>query len=277
MHQRVQKLFMKQSYNWSNIKTNVDNGIFNVEPNFSGVQRIEVSDFPQNKTIITIPVQYASTPALIPELPVKSNYFIKAKLDAIFEKDNVSVFFPAGTFYNDFYLNFDVKDSILYLHEDVVPVHSNFTVTFEDTTSSEEQKKKMFIASVSGKKIGYIATKRSGSTFSCKTKWLGQFKLVSDTISPKISISKSIEGKWITNQKSISLTISDNSSGIKSYNGFINNQWVLFEYEPKLKRITHVFDDKFLLEGTNKLKVEVIDNIGNSTIFETQFNRSQKK
>jgi hypothetical protein len=30
-----------------------------------------------------------------------------------------------------------------------------------------------------------------------------------------------------------------------------------------------------MLEGANKLKVVVSDNVGNSTIFETQFFRSQ--
>ena len=90
-------------------------------------------------------------------------------------------------------------------------------------------------------------------------------------------MSKSIENKWITNQKSISLTISDDLSGIKTFAGYLNDKWVLFEYESKLKRITHTFDDNYLLEGANKLKVIVSDNVGNSTIFETQFNRSQKK
>jgi hypothetical protein len=90
-------------------------------------------------------------------------------------------------------------------------------------------------------------------------------------------MAKSIEGKWLTDKKSIQFTISDDLSGIKTYNCFINDKWVLFEYEPKTKKLTHSFDDKLLLEGQNKLKIEVTDNVGNSTIFETNFFRSQKK
>ncbi|MBY0488051.1 MAG: M23 family metallopeptidase [Flavobacteriaceae bacterium] len=277
MRQRVQKLFMKQPFNWSNIRQNSENGIFNVTPNFTGIQRVEVSDFYDNKTIISIPVVYSSQPSLISEVPKTTKYFVKAKSDSNFEKENVSVYFPAGTFYDDFYLNFDVRNKILYLHEDIVPAHSNFTIEFEDKISTDEQKKKMFIATVNGNKLGYLTTKLTGSTFSCKTKTLGQFTLAKDTAAPKITISKPIEGKWITAQKSISLTISDDLSGVKSYNGYLNGEWVLFEYESKLKRLTHVFDDSLLLEGANKLKVVVTDNVGNSTIFETQFNRSQKK
>jgi murein DD-endopeptidase MepM/ murein hydrolase activator NlpD len=59
-HQRVQKLFMKNPFNWSNIYQNVANGIYNVTPNFTSNQRIEVSDFNQNKTIISVPIQYSN-------------------------------------------------------------------------------------------------------------------------------------------------------------------------------------------------------------------------
>ena len=232
---------------------------------------------PQNKTIIYIPIQYSNQPPTVLNSIKTTKYFVKAKVDSNFEKDNFSVSFPAGTFYDDFYLNFEVKNNILFLHDDTVPVHSNFTISVEDIISSEEEKKKMFLASFNGKKWTYNATKLVGNTFSCRSKSLGQFTLMKDTVAPKINISKSIEGKWITGQKGLSFTISDDLSGIKTYNGYINDVWVLFEYEPKTKKLTHDFDDKLLLEGQNKLKVVVTDNIGNSTIFETQFFRSQKK
>jgi hypothetical protein len=64
---------------------------------------------------------------------------------------------------------------------------------------------------------------------------------------------------------------------VTKVNGFINGEWVLFEYDPKLKRITHVFEERFLKAGDNNLKVEVVDHVGNSTIFESTFNRNPKK
>jgi len=277
LHQKVQKLFMKNFYAWSNIKNYVDNGIIEVNSNYNQINKLEVSDFNKNKLIISIPIEYSSQKSIIPSENNKTPYFIKANREANFEKENVSVYFPENTFYDDFYLNFDVKENILYLHKDIVPAHTNFTISFEDNISSAKEKEKMFIASIINNKLNYITTKTEGNTFKCKTKTLGQFTLAKDNIDPKISISKSIENKWITSQNSIVLTISDDLSGIKSYNGYLNGKWILFEYEPKLKKITHVFEDKLLLEGTNKLKVEVTDNVGNSTIFETQFNRSQKK
>ena len=277
MRQRVQKMFAKNPYPLSNIFSHSNNGIFDISANYNQINRLEVSDFKNNKTIITIPIEYSVQKTTLVSDVKKTPYFIKYDREANFEKENVSVYFPEKTFYEDFYLNFDVANNVLTLHEDLVPVHSNFTISIEDTKSTEKEKEKMFIASVNGNKLNYITTKLVGTTFSCKTRSFGKFTLAKDTTAPKITIAKPVEGKWITNQKSINLTISDDLSGIKTFNGYLNGKWVLFEYESKLKRITHVFKEEFLLEGNNKLKVVVTDNVGNSTIFETQFNRSQKK
>jgi murein DD-endopeptidase MepM/ murein hydrolase activator NlpD len=274
--QRVQKLFMKEPFSLSNIEKNEDNGIFNVVKNFSQTEYLEVSDFNNNSTVITIPVEYSDKPAVISKDIKKTKYFVKYKNDSSFEKDNVSVFFPANTFYEDFYLNFDVKGNELFLHDDSVPVHSNFTISIEDKSTTAEQKKKMFIATRIGKKLSYISTKVNGNTFSCRTKSLGQFTLAKDSIAPKISIAKSIQGKLLA-AKSVQLTISDDLSGINSYKGYLNDKWVLFEYELKTRKITHFFDDNYVVDGDNILKVIVTDNVGNSTTFETTFKRKKTK
>ena len=273
--QRIQKLFMQNPYPLSIIRSDLNYGIIEVASNFTNLYRIEVSDFYGNTTSVSIPIQYAVDEAKITEEVVKTPYLLKAKTDTNFEKDNGSVFFPAGTFYDDFYLDFDVKDNVMTVHNDLVAVNNAFQVTIIDSSAVNDEK--TFIASLKENKLSYNSTKRKENTFTTYTKKLGQFILAKDTIAPKISIAKPIEGKWLSNQKTIQLTISDDLSGIKSYNGFLNGQWVLFEYENKTNTITHYFDDGIVAEGKNDLKVVVTDNVGNSTIFETQFFRSQKK
>ena len=93
---------------------------------------------------------------------------------------------------------------------------------------------------------------------------------------PKVKIDKRIAGKWLSKETAIQFTISDDLSGIGSYNGYLNGQWVLFEYESKTKKLIHHFADGIVAEGKNDLQLVVTDNVGNSTIFETQFFRSQK-
>ncbi|WP_338647789.1 M23 family metallopeptidase [Flavobacterium sp. KS-LB2] len=277
MQQRVQKLFMKNPYNLSIIQADENKGVLQVTPNLASLYRIEVSDFFGNKKTIAIPIQYDLLSTTISPEPVQSNYFVKANKDSNFALANMSVFFPAGTFYEDFDLNFDVKNDTLFLHDDTVPAHTNFTVSIEDTKSTEAQREKMFIGRIEGKKINYNPTYRKDSIFNTKVKILGKYTLVSDTVAPKISMPIPVEGKWISEQKTIQLSIYDDVSGIKSYNGYLNGKWVLFEYDNKTRKLTHYFSDGIAVDGANDLKVVVIDNVGNSTTFETRFFRSQKK
>jgi len=276
-YQRVQKLFMNNPYNLSIIKTDDTNGVVTVLPNLTSVYRIEVSDFYGNLTAITVPIGFDTSTAVVKKEVVVSNYFVKANKDNNFFKNNVSVFFPAGTFYEDFDMNFDVKDDILYLHDDTVPVHSRFEIAIESDKYTEEEKDKVFIADLDSRgRIGYNYTNVKDNVFSTKLRSLGKYTLAVDTIAPTISISKSIEGKWLSTQKTIQFSINDSGSGIKSYDGYLNGSWVLFEYDNKTRRITHNFSDGIVAEGANDLKVVVKDNVGNSTTFETRFFRSQK-
>lgn len=277
MQQRVQKLFMKNPYNLSFIQADENKGVLQVTPNLASLYRIEVSDFFGNKKIIAIPVQYDLLTTIISPEPVESNYFVRANKDSNFALGNMSVFFPAGTFYEDFDLNFDVKNDTLFLHDDTVPAHTNFTVSIEDTKSTEAQREKMFIGRIEGKKVNYNPTYRKDNVFNTKVKILGKYALVSDTAVPKISMAVPVEGKWINEQKTIQLSIYDELSGIKSYNGYLNGKWVLFEYDNKTRKLTHYFSDGIAVDGANDLKVVVTDNVGNSTTFETRFFRSQKK
>ncbi len=274
---RIQKLFYEFPYPLSLINSGEHQGIINVSPSLSNTYRVVLSDFNNNTVSINIPVQYSSLPPKVLKKEIKTNYFLKSDTDNIYRKNNATVFIPQGAFYEDFYLDFDVENDTIKLHDDNVPVHKNLTVSLEvkDLTNIDTQR--TFLATKSGNRLLYNWTKLKENTFTTNTRNLGQFFLAKDTIAPKIVSVNFTEGKWISNQKTLQFKISDNLSGINSYKGYINNKWVLFEYDYKTNTITHEFDDLYLIEGRNEFKLIVSDNVGNSTIFESHFFRSQKK
>ena len=74
-------------------------------------------------------------------------------------------------------------------------------------------------------------------------------------------------------QGSIRLRIKDGLSGIDSYEGFIDNNWVLFEYDPKNDLLYYIFDPDRLTSGSShELEVYVKDKAGNPAAFHTTFN-----
>ncbi|MFM2213235.1 MAG: hypothetical protein RL427_498 [Bacteroidota bacterium] len=274
--QRVQKLFMKTSYPLSLLRANAAQGIVTLQPNVTQSYRIEVADFFGNMTKVFVPIQYKIALNKVGELSVTSPYLLQANRESIFALDNVTVNFPAHVFLDDFYMDFEVAKGIAKVHNDVVPAFANFSVTFEDSLATAKDREKMFIGLVDGKKVSYYYTKRYKNSFTIYTKTLGTYKLLKDGMPPKIKIDKKVGGKWISKMDALQFTISDEGSGIKSYEGYLNGNWILLEYDPKTKKLIHHFADGVVAEGQNDLKIVITDNVGNSTIFETQFFRSQK-
>ena len=274
MGQRVQKLFQISDYPLSIVAGNKKDGIIKVQPGTNYTYRVELYDFHGNKVELVIPIEFAYQEAKIEKTLQKTPYFVKAKNEAIFEKNNVSVQIPENAFYSNFYLNFDVSNDILTLHDDSVPVHKNITITFNDVQGlSEEQLAKTYIATLDGYKLDYNKTYRKGNTFSIKTKTLGKYKIAQDTTPPRIYNVNFVEGKTLSTQKTISVSVTDLQSDINTYNGYLNGKWILLEYDYKTKKLVHNLDDKIYVEGRNDLKIVVTDNLQNSTTFESYFFR----
>lgn len=274
--QRFQKLFVDTPYSLSLIKHNTENGLVAMQTGNAINYRIEVSDFHGNKSIINGSIEYSDKPATIVQPKRITPYFVKAANDHNYAKNNVSVFIPANTFYEDFYMDFDVKDSVLYLHNPTVPVHSNVTITFDVSNLPKEVLKKTFIAGFNKNRVTYNSSYLEDNQLSAKVRVLGNFKLAQDTVAPKIFSPSFTAGKWLSDTNNFSLQISDNLSGIKTFDAYLNGKWILMHYEYKTRKITHNFSDGVVAEGRNDLKVIVTDNVGNSTTFETHFFRTQK-
>jgi flagellar hook protein FlgE len=100
----------------------------------------------------------------------------------------------------------------------------------------------------------------------------GSYVIAIDTIAPVITPLTMTEKKKLNSEKQIQFKISDNLSGIKSFRGEIDGQWVLFEFYPKTKTISYTFDKKRMEFGKNHhLSLVVIDNKGNKSAYNTTF------
>ncbi|TGD56753.1 M23 family metallopeptidase [Flavobacterium humi] len=269
--QRYQKLFVGAHYANSIMKETKNDGIISVFSNFSLTYKIVVRDFNGNSTVINVPISYAKLPVIQKEKTMKPGYFLKSRIDNSYAKDGISVFIPAYTFEEDFFLDFDVKDNELFLHDDSVAVLENMTITFDVSKIPEAERAKMFIANLDDGKATYRTTYKKDSLFSIKTKSLGKFFLMKDTVAPKIYQASFKEGDTLDKQKTLKVSIYDDLSGIKEYNAYLNGKWILMEYETKTHRLTHNFSDAVFDDGRNDFKIIVTDNLGNSTTFESYF------
>ena len=271
----IQKLFVESGNPLSLFKDVKDEGYLNIEDNTSSVYKIKIQDFKGNETWVTIPIIGKKEDSSSSTSDLSPSFIAYANQATTLQKDKISVLMPSNTFYDDVFLDFDVKSDTLKLHKDVIPLQKNYTITYDIGSYSEADKSKLFIAELMGyyKRPNYIYTTRKGDSLIARPNSLGTFALVSDNDKPNITPINFTNGKWISKESYLKVKIVDDLSGISNYRATINGKWILMEYDFKTDLLTYDFDDKVISDTENNLKVIVTDNVGNSATFEATFFR----
>ena len=267
---RYQKLFTPEGFDLSLIKFQADNGMLNIQSSLSQTYKIIVEDFHQNKTQVIIPISYQSEDDLVGLSPFISPYKIQYKREHIYIKDQVEVYLPENTFFEDFYLDFDVKDSLIKVDSPKKAVFNSYNISVNDSLLNP---KKTFLAYKNKGKYTFNETVFKDGVFKAKVNKCGEFLLMQDTISPVIKPHGFKEGDWLSDKNKIEFTISDNLSGIGKIDAYINGKWALFEYDYKTKKITHFFGDNIVINGKNDIILKISDKMNNIAVFETYFYR----
>lgn len=272
--QRIQKCFKTPGNNLSIYSTLYNNGEIDIREGLSYTVTLHLKDLKGNKVVLTIPVEGKKEEIKLPRTIQKTDYYIIAKKPNNFDLDGAKVYFPANTFYEDFYIDLTKGKDTVTIHRNTVPAHRNFTITFDAAKYSMEEQKQLFIARLDSKlNPSYVSTYKRSGTFTTRTRNLGTYTLAKDTIAPKIRTKNFKEKQWLNNYSYLSLSISDDLSGIDTYSATLNGEWILMEYEPKRNAITYNFDDKILDQKQCVLKVTVTDNVGNENTLTTTFFR----
>lgn len=271
---RVQKLFNKNNP-LSIIKPTINKGVLVVEDSTSSVYKIRVSDYKKNESWVTINIKGTKATASTPKSKKTTPYLIKANQTTNLKEGKVTVDFYKNTFYDDFYLDFEVKNDTLKLHQNTIFVQKNFNITYDVSNYKLEDRNKLYIARLIGYKNhpSYTYTKRKGDFLIASTKKLGNYALATDTIKPKIYSANFKKNQWISKYRYLKVKIDDKESGVSNYRATVNGKWILMEYDYKTKTLTHDFNDGVLTDTKNNLKVIVTDNVGNNSTFETLFYR----
>lgn len=273
-NRRIQRLFMAPGNRLGIYNQIYNEGKINVKEGLSYNVEIHIKDLENNLVKLSIPIEGKREQPVILKEEKKTDYFIIAKQPNNYDLGVAKVYFPANTFYENQYLDLQKGNDTVVIHNNRVPAHKNFTITFDVSQYSDQDQKKMFIARLGKKnKVNYMNTFKRGSTFTTRTRNLGSYTLAQDTIPPKIKTKNFREKQWLTNYRYLSLRISDDLSGIDTYSATLNGVWILMEYEPKTKTLTYNFDDKILNQTQCELKVVVTDNVGNTNTFTSTFYR----
>ncbi len=272
--QKIQRCFIAPGNRLSLYNISKNEGKIAIQEGLSYTVELILKDLAGNTTKATIPIEGKKGTIKFEKEIEKSDSYIIAKKPNSYDLEAADVYFPANTFYENFYIHLKKGKDTVKIHDKKVAAHRNFTISFDVSKYTKEQRKQLFIARLDKKlKANYSTTYKRGNTFTTKTKTLGTYTLVTDSIAPKIRSKNFKEKQWLNNYRYLSVLISDDLSGVDSYSATLNGEWILMEYESKKNTLTYNFADKELKETKNELVLVVTDNVGNTTTFRSTFYR----
>ena len=207
--------------------------------------------------------------------PIKGELFQYAK-DNSFSADEVKVEIPKGSLYGDVDFIYSKSaarpnsySSVHHVQNNLTPLFSTYKLSIKPTILPSHLESKALLASVQG---GSVGGKFENGWVTVNTKIFGSFYVTVDTIAPTITPRNFSNGKNVSGQSKIDFTISDNFSGIQSFNSYIDDKWVLMEYDSKNRHVWHRFEPS-LSKGQHTFKFVVKDWKDNEKVYQATFTR----
>ncbi len=180
--------------------------------------------------------------------------------------NNIDVAFNRYSLFDTLYLRVKDKEidngrEVFSIDNTLDPLRRSAKVTLKPVQEYDKERSAVYSYSTKGN-LGYVGGVWENEGISFLTTSLGTWTIATDSVPPTIKPA-------IINKNDLKFTIQDDLSGIKSWKGSINGEWVLFNYEYKKKLLwsekldaSKPFDGQFVLVVT--------DNAGNETIYKTK-------
>lgn len=183
---------------------------------------------------------------------------------------------PSGYLYKDLCFILKKRPSqkhlsdIYQVNDKAVPLNDFCDMTIKMTKDSLVNKSQYGLVLIKGDKESWVGGIYEDGYIQAGIRQLGgDYAVSTDTKAPTITPVKPTG--WV-NQKAIKIRLTDNKSGIASYKGTINGEFVLFEHDTKSTVYTYNFDPKRLKKGQiQKLKFTATDACGNKATYEYSF------
>ncbi|QKG80246.1 M23 family metallopeptidase [Tenuifilum thalassicum] len=203
-------------------------------------------------------------------------HLVRWNKEKAIETLNYKVIFPAKCLFHDMLIRVEEhKESNLPFQS--INIHNTKTKTFKRYTLKYNTKgipdslsSKAYIAKINGKGYEYVGSSRSQNWVTASCNSFGKFTLLVDTISPQI-VTQNLMPNSKFDGSTIRYKLIDNT-GIKTYNGFIDGKWVLFEWDPKSGILSHQISTKRVSPNKwHTIKIIVTDYLDNKSEYFTKF------
>ena len=240
--------------------------------NNSHIYKILLYDFNSNITEILVPLIITENfNKTIPNEIKDSFHRVERDKEKSIKGKQFNLRFKKNSFYQNSYLDLNEREKSIKINSDTIPLLRHFNIEFK---LGDNEIKQLYISQLIDNKFIYLDNRIENGFLKASSKTLGSFYIKEDSIPPNVEFLNIQDSKWYSNLDKIKIKGYDNETGIKSYSAWINEKWILLEYDIKKNLFFYDFSDRVNSESiANNLKVEIKDNVGNTTTKEITFYR----
>ena len=231
----------------------------------------QLADAFGNTTRLSIQIEGKEQP--IPEVDTENTELFHWWSDNRFGAKGIRLTIPKGNLYDDLYFRYSVKEDSAalgathILHNKPVAFHKSAKLSLRLQTDTLDNKQQYGIVRLQNGRRSWTGGVYRNGWVDADIKEMGSYTLGQDLVPPTITPLN--PATWVS-QQAITLRLSDNLSGVQTYRGEIDGQYVLFEMNSK-SVITYHFDKERLARGKHTLKLIVTDACGNQSTYTYPF------
>ncbi|MCK5840514.1 MAG: M23 family metallopeptidase, partial [Bacteroidales bacterium] len=218
----------------------INNGIVEFNDNKIHLLQFIVQDIKKNKSVLTFYVKATKITGgenSVKEQSVNRGTLFLYNKPNQFESNGLIIKLPEGVLYQDILFEYDVSDKmdgmvskIHHIHTKFTPVHKYYKISIKPDSLPERLLQKAYIVRYEDGKNTTCGGGILQDYIAARVNSFGDYCIRIDTIPPEIKPVNFKNNMSVSSLTQIKFIISDEGSGIKSYTGMINDQWILMEY-----------------------------------------------
>ncbi|MBP6977998.1 MAG: M23 family metallopeptidase [Bacteroidales bacterium] len=194
-----------------------------------------------------------------------------------YETNDFKVEIPSGALYTNLVLEYSatgpLKNTLAKVHRvhnRFTPLHKSMILRIRPLEKAKGLEDKLYMVSLNDDgTMDAIPSYFEDGFVVGRSAQFGNFSLLADTVKPTVKLVNFYDKKSLAGMKELRIEIKDNQSGIESYTPTLNGEWILMEYDEKNDLLIYRFD-RYLLKGTNVLRIEVSDRKNNTRVVEAR-------
>lgn len=276
----IERAFVLPNDKLSVYKNVINRGIFNFADGKTHHIEVAIKDVYNNRSAISFDVKSTVPLTGGNEKPAREGVMMPYSRNNLFRAQNIALSIPSGALYDTLYFLYkrdngtpQMLSDVHYVHNKYTPLQRPCSLSIKPTYVPAGKESKMLIVQMSDdfKKSGINSSYSDGYVTGDIVSF-GMFFAGIDTVAPAIYANQLQPGADLTGKSELRIRITDDLSGIKSYEPAIDGKWALFEYDQKNDVLIYRFDPVRLTKGTtHSLTLKVTDNKENQSNYSCDF------